>query len=63
MHDRAVAEESTESLKTAVLQLERAEDYLEAVASLLPELGGEIERMVDDVEGLKQELTRRRLAR
>jgi hypothetical protein len=50
------------SVRTALRQLEHAEDYLDAVAGLLPDLEEEVERIVEDVEVLKEELARRRLA-
>jgi hypothetical protein len=54
--------EERQKVKTALRQLECAEDYLEAVASLLPEYEGEIDRMVDGVAALKEHLGQRRLA-
>jgi hypothetical protein len=49
------------NLKTAIHQLERVEDYLEGVAALLPDLQERVEDVIADVDGLKADLTRRRL--
>ena len=58
-----MAEDGRQALKTAIRQLEHAEDYLDAVASLVPELDQEVERIVEDVEALKEHLARERQAR
>jgi hypothetical protein len=58
----AANSDSNDKLGVALRQLEHAEDYLQAAASVLPELEDHIDRMLDDVEALRQDLTRRRLA-
>jgi hypothetical protein len=56
-----VAQQPTDGLKTAIRQLERAEDYVEGVSHLVPQLEKEIDQLVDDMEAIKADLIRRRL--
>jgi uncharacterized small protein (DUF1192 family) len=48
-------------LKRAILQLERVEDHLEGVVALVPDLEERIHDVVAEVDGLKADLTKRRL--
>jgi hypothetical protein len=56
-----VARQPTEDLTTAIRQLERAEDYVEGVGHLVPDLEEEIYQLVDDLEAIKADLVRRRI--
>jgi hypothetical protein len=56
-----VAQQPTDDLKTAIRQLERAEDYAEGVGHLVPDLGEQVYQLVDDLEAIKANLVRRRL--
>jgi hypothetical protein len=58
---RAVAQQPSEDLRTAIRQLERAEDYVEGVSHLVPDLEKEIDQLVDDMEAIRANLVRRRL--
>lgn len=57
-----MTEDARKRLKAALRQLEYAEDYLQGVASALPELEREIEKLLEVVADLKEDLTLRRLA-
>jgi hypothetical protein len=57
-----MAGSADDKLGVALRQLEHAEDYLQAAANALPDLEDEIDRVLGDVEVLKHDLTRRRLA-